>query len=254
MGGGGIALCIELLIEILVKLGSFNISGQGVILKKVLVCFSNKKQEGVVVFKKLLVMGLFFIPFLSYGEFISVCDRTPEVRDAIMKKIAQIDSSIECGDDDLTALALSEFTSLFLSEKGITSLKTGDFSGFSSLQYLYLRKNQITSLPEGVFSSLSSLQYIGLEKNQLTSLPEGVFSGLSSLQDIDLEKNQLTSLSEGVFSGLSSLRYIDLEKNQLTSLPEGVFSGLSLLRRVDLYDNPLDEQTKSRIQNLSMFL
>ena len=221
MGGGGIVLCIELLIEILVKLGSFNISGQGVILKKVLVCFSNKKQEGVVVFKKLLVIGLFFIPFLSHGQFLSVCGRTPEVKNAIMEKIAEIDSSIECSDDDLTALVLSEIKTLEFIGGDITSLKAGDFSGLSSLEVLMLTGSKVSSLPEDIFSGLSSLKRLYLHNNQITSLPSGVFSDLSLVEDLYLSDNQITSL------------------------PSGVFSGLSSLERIAVYGNPLDENSKA---------
>ena len=41
----------------------------------------------------ILLLSLFFIPLVSYGQsqFLSVCDRTPEVRDAIMEKITLMD-------------------------------------------------------------------------------------------------------------------------------------------------------------------
>ena len=73
--------------------------------------------------KKLLI-GLFFIPLLSYGqEFVSVCDRTPQVRKVIMRNIGYIDSSIRCWDDDLIKLILPEIGGLKLLREGITSFK-----------------------------------------------------------------------------------------------------------------------------------
>ena len=219
-------------------------------MKKVLVCFSNKKQEGVVMLRKILLMGLFFIPFLSYGNFLSVCERTPQVRDAIMEKIAHLDSSIECGDDDFIALALSEIAYLDLEEQSAaTSLKAGDFSGLSSLWHLDLRENQITSLPEGIFSGLSSLVNLNLSANQITSLPEGVFSGLSSLKTLNLSYNKI-SLLEGVFSSLSSLEILGLSYNQITSLPEGIFSGLSSLEILYLNDNQIASLSESAFSDI----
>ena len=141
--------------------------------------------------KLLLIISLFFMPFLSYGQFLSVCERTPQVRDIIMAKTALIDPSIECSDDDLMKLVLSEFEELIMVGQGITSLKIGDFSGLSSLRVLSLYNNKLTTLPKGVFSELSSVTSLALSSNQLTTFPEGVFYGLSSLEIINLSNNPL---------------------------------------------------------------
>ena len=204
-------------------------------------------------FRKLLLVGLFFIPFLSYGQFLSVCDRTPQVRDAIMKKTAQIDPSIECSDDDLMVLVVSEFELLNLEEEDITSLKAGDFSGLSSLRGLYLEDNEITTLPRGVFSGLSSLEDIYLSKTKLITLPEGIFSGLSSLKHLKLSENKLTTLPQDIFSGLSSLAVLYLSRNQLKTLPEGIFSGTPSLRYLSLERNQITSLPEGIFSGLSLW-
>ena len=74
-------------------------------------------------------------------EFTPVCDRTPQVRDAIVALVPGID---DC--KDVTAAHLSLINNLNLSEQNITTLKAGDFDGLSSLDSLALYKNRLSSL------------------------------------------------------------------------------------------------------------
>ena len=175
---------------------------------------------------------------LGAGEFLrladSICARTPEVRDAILALLSHND----CGAVTRADLASIGGT-LILHQRGITSLKYGDFSGLSNLQELWLYSNALTGLPAGVFSGLSNLQTLDLSANDLTSLPAGVFSGLGSLQILDLDGNALRSLPSGVFGGLSSLTHLNLDGNALTSFPSGVFSALSSLTHLNLDANAL---------------
>ena len=164
---------------------------------------------------------------------VSVCDRTTQVRDAIVAK-APVST---CGD--VTAEHLAAIIGLKLISKNITVLKAGDFSGLTALETLYLRSNKLTTLPENVFSGLTALETLYLHKNQLTTLPENVFSGLTALKYLYLNENQLTTLPENVFSGLTALERLYLHKNQLTTLPENVFSGLTALKYLYLNENQL---------------
>ena len=187
------------------------------------------------------------------------CDRTEQVRDAI---VAQVSGVSTCGG--VTDAHLAAIMSLEFNSAGITSLKEGDFSGLTSLQELALDANELSSLPAGVFSGLTSLERLDLQENQLSSLLAGVFSGLTALQDLYLNDNQLSllpasvfsgptsletlylhynelsSLPAGVFSGLTALETLYLHYNQLSSLPAGVFSGLTSLQELDLDGNPVD--------------
>ena len=184
---------------------------------------------------------------LGGAVFTPVCDRTPQVRDAIVAAVSGVNNC-----RNVTGVHLAAITELRLESKNITALKTGDFDGLSSLTGLLLRRlTPLTTLPEGVFSGLSSLSWLNLESNQLTTLPEGVFSGLSSLTSLNLRSNQLTTLPEGVFSGLSSLEGLWLNGNPLTTLPEGVFSGLSSLEVLALLDNQLTTLPEGVFSGLS---
>ena len=168
---------------------------------------------------------------------VSVCERTPEVRDAILVGTG----AGEC--ERIPEPHMGRIRSLTLELPGIKSgiprLRAGDFAGLSELASLNLAGNDLASLPEGIFSGLSGLEVLTLGGNRLSSLPEGVFSELAGLQELDLGSNLLTSLPDGVFSGLSSLQVLNLNRSRLASLPDGVFSGLHELQTLDLSGNLL---------------
>ena len=156
------------------------------------------------------------------GGVTPVCDRTPQVRDAIVAAVSGISS---CGD--VTEAHLSATTVLDLQRKGITALKAGDFDGLNSLIRLWLRYNELSTLPVDIFDGLTSLTTLYLNSNKLTSFPSGIFDGLTELRDLHLSDNGLTSLPGGIFGGLTELKLIWLRDNALTSLPAGIFHGLS---------------------------
>ena len=140
------------------------------------------------------MMSVFLIPlFSSYGqeEFISVCDRTPQVRDAIMEKIVQIDAEIECSDDRLIKLALYSIAVLRLPNKGITSLKEGDFSGLYRLTFLDLSHNQLTSLPQNIFHRMYGLKELDLSSNNLVDIDDLDLSDLEDLKFFNATENPL---------------------------------------------------------------
>ena len=168
-----------------------------------------------------------------------ICDRTAQVREAIL---AKLDHVSDCAD--VTAADLSGITGFLwgLSNEALT-LKSGDFAGLDNLNTLYLYGNQLSALPEDVFSGLGSLEELWLSSNQLSELPEDVFAGLGNLKMLRLSDNELTALPEDVFDGLESLESLFLGDagygNQLSELPEDVFDGLSNLQRLRLTDNEL---------------
>ena len=153
-----------------------------------------------------------------------ICDRTAQVRDAIVGLIPGVNNCSAVTDAHLAAVA----GLLNLKDTGISSLQSSDFSGLTSLQRLFLNKNRLTTLPAGIFSSLVSLRSLLLNNNELTTLPVGIFSGLVSLETLRLQTNELQSLPSNVFAGLVKLNILDLEFNNLTTLPDGLFSGLNL--------------------------
>ena len=160
----------------------------------------------------------------------NVCGRTPAVRDAI---IAAVPGVTDC--EKIYLGHLEKIESLMLGQKGISSLKSGDFWGLSNLKTLRLDWNSLTSIPENIFAGLSNLEELSLGLNSLSTLPSDVFDGLSSLKLLTISHNiTLTSLPEGVFDDLTSLEELNLNGNALTSLPSDIFDELSNLKKLDL--------------------
>ena len=176
-----------------------------------------------------------------------VCDRTPQVRDAIVASVRGVGDCKDVTDAHLAAIR----GLLDLRNKNISALKPGDFDGLSSLQDIRLDRNQLRALPADIFSGLSSLRALYLGDNQLTSLPADVFSGLSALTDLFLHENRLARLPVDLFAGLSALRQINLHTNRLTTLPANVFSGLSSLTQIYLRNNQLTNLPPELFSGLS---
>ena len=126
-----------------------------------------------------------------------VCDRTAEVRDAVVAATG----AGACGS--VTALQLRDVVSLDLSNKSIARLNSGDFDGLYALDVLDMSDNSLMSLPAGVFDDLLLLRTLRLHGNSLPTLPAGIFDQLFLLEEITLNDNQFTSLPEGLFEELS---------------------------------------------------
>ena len=175
-----------------------------------------------------------------------LCDRTEQVRDAVMARKSYIgDCSI------VTNLHLETVRGLDLEDSGIEALLAEDFRGLSNLEWLALSANDLSELPEGVFDDLSSLERLTLSSNDLSALPEGVFNDLSSLEILTLYSNDLSALPEGVFDDLTNLERLDLSGNDFSALPEGVFDDLTNLKQLSLSGNDLSEWPESVFNDLS---
>ncbi len=127
-------------------------------------------QRVPVLFSVLLIFGL---QITSFAEITPVVDRTTEVRDAIVTA-AGVNSAA-----DVTDAQLSAITNLNLRSKGITALKSGDFSGMTGLTNLNLYGNELSSLPDKIFEGLTALTTLRLGGNtvdpmQITILLEKV--------------------------------------------------------------------------------
>ena len=193
----------------------------------------------------------------AFGQTVNICDRTPQVRDAILNALglpadgcANVDSgalaqvtslktkpaALQAGD----FAGLTSLQELNLYSRGLTTLPDGLFAGLTSLQELTWRdpRGELTTLPPGVFAGLTSLTRLDFD-GKLTTLPPGVFAGLTSLQVLILGRNELTTLPDGVFAGLTSLQGLYLNYNELTTLPPGVFAGLTSLQTLNMEENKL---------------
>ncbi len=169
----------------------------------------------------------------------AVCDRTLQIRDAI---VAAIDGITNC--TDVTSAHLTSIQELDASETGLTALLAGDFNGMTGLRSLSLDQNQLTSLPAGIFDSLTGLRTLALYNNQLTSLPAGVFDGLTGLRALWMWSNRIDQLPANVFSRLTSIEDIDIEINRIDRLDETTFDGLANLKVLLIGNNRLTSLPK----------
>ena len=166
---------------------------------------------------------------------MGICDRTRQVRNAIVTAVAGV---TDCAD--ITAAHLRRLTGILdLTNDNITTLQAGDFTGLTALTQLRLGDNQLQALPAGVFDSLTALTALILRDNQLQTLPAGLFDHLTALTRLDLYNNQLQALPTGVFDSLTALSTLRLYENQLQALPAGVFDHLTALTRLQLDNNQL---------------
>ena len=208
----------------------------------------------------------------SEATVANICDRTPQVRKAILAKLPDVN---DCAA--VTDAHLSGITGTFPIEYGsIVEFKDGDFRGLINVNRLEVDSVfRGSTLPSGVFDGLTSLKQLVFSKNYtLTSLPADVFdtvpnlthlymdqnlmlpqagllSGLSKLEHLDLSGNHVSTLDEDAFNGLSSLKHLNLAYNGLEALPEDVFDGLSSLEELDLQDNQLNEFPEDVFDGLS---
>ena len=120
-----------------------------------------------------------------------VCERTPQVRDALVAKAqanraAATDCSLVTTDD------LAGITGLLrLEGQDIAALKPGDFAGLSGVTRLFLNHNALSALPAGVFDGLGAVDVLNLSNNALGagSLEDGVFEPLTRVFQLDLSSN-----------------------------------------------------------------
>ena len=165
---------------------------------------------------------------------VGICDRTVQVREAILRTTGHRDCA-NVTDQDLARIRSLGFGDHVETLAGISRLYDDDFRGLSGLEVLILRYNDFASLPSRVFSDLSSLSRLQLSGNpNLSELPDDLFTGLHNLKRLDLSGNRLESVSPDIFYGLSSLGTLNLSGNPIRALPDGIFANLSGLKVLHL--------------------
>ena len=123
-----------------------------------------------------LLLAAALLPPWSHAQTVNICDRTPQVRDAIIQRLAASDCTA------VTAEGLTQIGYMDLSRKGIASLKPDDFAGLTRLEALYLYNNHLVELSQvdPLFAGLPSLRELDLfgqtETSELpaTRLPAAV--------------------------------------------------------------------------------
>ena len=165
----------------------------------------------------------------------SVCDRTPEVRDALVGRVNNISDCADVTQSHLTQI----HGTLSLNGEGITTLKSSDFNGLSSIDIINLNNNALTELPEGIFDDTREMRELSIGNNSLRDLPSGIFDQLKQLISLELQANRFTGLPANAFAQLGDLVRLNLSENPITSLPAGVFDDLVGLSKLELTGNSL---------------
>lgn len=154
-----------------------------------------------------------------------VCDRTPLVRDEIVRLAGDGSSCASVTDEGLQSVReLVVRGPQQGTGPAIDSLKAADFAGLSELEQLDLRDNRLARLPSGVFGGLLRLELLDLSNNEIRELRPDAFAGLDELRVLHLTNNRLRVLQSEVFRELSKLGRIELGENQLAELPPGIFA------------------------------
>ncbi len=173
-------------------------------------------------------------------EILAVCDRTPQVRDALVALVGKACKDIGAAD-------LIRVVKLDLSNTGMSSLRQGDFSGMSSLRSVNISSNNFTSWTAACAASFGdSVQNIDLTNNKLggttgAQIPMGCFTATKfpNLVSLHLAATRINSLADDPFDGLTKLEILDLSQNQITAVPVAAFNDLSNLWYLDLGRNAL---------------
>ena len=176
---------------------------------------------------------------------VSVCDRTSQVRNAI---VAALPNVSDCAD--VTAADLATIRYLNIRNQNITALKAGDFNGLTALTHLWLSNNELSSLPADIFDDLTALTHLYLVNSGLSSLPAGIFDKNTALERLYVVDNELSSLPAGIFDKNTALELLHLNSNELSSLPVGIFDDLIALKELYLYGNELSSLPAGIFDNL----
>ncbi len=173
----------------------------------------------------LLTISLFVLSSTAQAQTqTGVCDRTPQVRDAL---VAIVGGGVTCAD--VTPDQLGRISVLSLGSERIETLQSDDFAGLTSLEQLDLYDNELTALPPNIFAGLTNLRQLNLWHNDLATLSPNVFADLTNLRVLDLDDNDFTAIPPDVFAGLTNLQTMWLNDTRLTTLPSGIFAGLTNL-------------------------
>ncbi len=166
-------------------------------------------------------------------------ERTQQVRDAIVAAVPGVSSA-----DDVTATHLAAITSLGLGNKGITTLKTGDFDGLTSLTSLDLGDNSISDISP--LQNLTNLTWLYLSYNSISDI--SVLENLTNLTWLHLSNN--TSLSDiSALEDLTNLTSLYLYNTSLSDI--SVLEDLTNLTTLYLsYNRLIDISALEDLTNL----
>ena len=143
-----------------------------------------------------------------------VCQRTPQVRDAIVGKVPGVSDCIGVTEAHLGAITGR------LVINPVEELREGDLDGLGQLEQL-LVVGDLRTFPSNILDELASLVTLDWGQNAITELPEGLLDKVTKLEDVNFASNRLTSVRASLVAKLQVLDSLSLSANSLTTLPTG---------------------------------
>ena len=164
-------------------------------------------------------------------------ERTPQVRDGIVRAVPGVTHA-----DDVTDTHLAAITSLDLGQslirEIITSLKSGDFNGLTSLRLLELEHNSLSNISP--LAGLTSLTQLDLSNNSLSDISP--LAGLTSLKILGLADNSISDISH--LQQLTKLIWLNLRDNSISDVSH--LQQLTKLGVLHLSGNPISDYAPLR--------
>lgn len=149
-------------------------------------------------------------------------------------------TKLQCQKNQLTSLDLSKNTQLQELRCGNNKLESLDVSG-SDLQYFYCSNNKLTSLN---LDGHASLKYFDCSNNKLPTLDIGT---KNYLKQISCQQNNLVSLD---VNNVPGLQYLNCNSNQLTQLDVSHNPELKELECQNNQLTSLDVRTNTKLEHL----
>ena len=196
---------------------------------------------------------------------VDICNRTQEVRDALLEAIgggvtcstvtdAQLAgvTRLEVDGYSRTSIAPSDFAGLssltklqIINSRELTTLPANAFrelTGLAGFEELHLRSNRIETIDSDAFAGLTftGRGWLILSDNRINSLPPGSFNDVTGVKRLNLTDNHITGrYVSGLADGLAELEQLYLIRNHIKVLPAGSFEGLDTLTTLRLQHNGL---------------
>ena len=157
---------------------------------------------------------------------VSVCDRAPAVRQAI------VDATGHTACQDVTTWDVAAVSSLDLSGRGLASLSGNDVNYLASLKELYLDWNGLEDISALKELRLGSLY---LDDNAVEDI--SALGGMTSLDTLSVSNNAIEDIS--ALSGLANLYVLSLSGNRIEDI--SALSGLANLHVLSLNGNRIED-------------
>ena len=128
--------------------------------------------------------------------------RTQQIQNEIVRKVNGVNRA-----DNVTVAHLRAITALYLNNKGITSLKSGDFDDLTALTLLNLNGNSISDISP--IAGLTKLTHLHLNNNSIRDI--SALEGLTALIELNLYHNSVRDIS--ALEDLTALVELNIHNN-----------------------------------------